>query len=186
MEKIQVVKVTVVESAVKVVKEEKSEIIKDGKFIVGMFTSNGFMTAAQYAKAENNSDFAKKYGKDWAKEEYAVHYAQEIADLLCDGKVTERVSNNWAKMEAAYNVAEDKRKADAEYRKTHKDEVALKRLEKAASSAARTAKSESVKAFSRTVASKCNKYLDMMGDEFAELDAALESIAAAKAAVKAA
>lgn len=184
-------KITVVPASVKTGKGDNKEIIVNSdKWIIAILTDAGSVTAADWILGNNKADFAV-YGKAWSSKDYAIHYAGELADKIADGRVTSKVADRLVEANKAWNEAEGKRKAAAQWRKEHKDEVALSRLQKAADGA-KKAKSETVKKFGESVSGKAQKLVDLLhavgeiDSAIVDVDSALDFIQKQKAADKAA
>ena len=190
-EKIIIKKTTVVPSTVKVTGKKGERVIGDGKWIVGLFTNEGaFMTGAEYMKATGDVD--GKYGRDWAKREYAVHYAAELADREKAG-MSKAVADEREGADAAWKKAEGEREAAAKWRKEHKSEANLEALKKRADAVAKACKKDSaVKGLADATSSKADKMLTILRSDMivaagkVTVDDALAFIASKKEEAKSA
>lgn len=160
-EKITIKKTTVVPSTVKVTGKKEERVIGDGKWIVGVFTDAGkFMTGAEYMKATGDVD--GKYGRDWARKEYAQHYAHELATRE-KASMTAAVIEGLEEAEEKWEKAEKQREADAKWRKEHKSEANLEALKKRADAVAKACKKDSaVKGLADATSSKADKMLTIL------------------------
>lgn len=163
-EKIIIKKTTVVPSTVKVTGKKEERVISDGKWIVGVFTSEGaFLTGAEYMRATGDVD--GKYGRDWASKEYAQHYAHELATRE-GANMSAAVTEGLEDAEEKWEKAEKKRQDDAQWRRDHKSEYALEGLKKKADAVAKMCKKdEAVKKFADYTADKAGKFVSLLQDE---------------------